>query len=120
MSTSDYDICKEFAGMDDNIVGVGIIENMKIVAAYSNGILPVPKGEKFQQMVIQSEIFISIAKSNTDFFGRLRYVSMSFETVDVLLFSLPNESNNNKPRLCAIRVFRPYDMTKLLTKLHIA
>jgi exonuclease III len=121
MSTDDYNICKSFAEMDDNIRGAGIIENMKVVAIYSKRNIPLPKEERFQLMVSQSEIFVSIAKSNADFFGRLRYVTASFESSDIIFFFLPNgSSSNNKPGLFGIRVLRPYDMTKLLEKLHIS
>lgn len=120
MSTDDYNICKSFAEMDDNILGAGIIENMKVVAIYSKSDVPLPKEERFQLMVSQSEIFVSIAKSTADFLGRLRYVTAAFESSDIIFFSLPNGSSNNKPRLFGIRVLRPYDMTKLLEKLHIS
>ncbi len=121
MSSSDYDICKAFAEADDNILGAGIVEDMKFTASYSKSGRPLQRGEKFQQLMIQEEIFVSMAKSNTEWFGRFRYFTMSFERYDVILFSLPNgRSSNDKPRLLGIGVSRPYDMTKLLEKLHIA
>lgn len=119
MSSSDYDICKAFAEADDSILGAGIVEDMKFVAWYSKRGRPRPEGEKFQQLVIQSEIFVSMAKSNSDLFGRFCYVAMSYETQDIILLSLPNGSSNNKPRLLGIPVSKPYDVTKLLEKLHI-
>ncbi len=122
MSTRDFDMCKAFAEKDDNILGVGIIEDMKFVARYSkpNSSIPIPEGEKLQELVIQSELFVSMAKASTEWFGRFRYITVSFETHDILLFSLPQGGkNNNKPRLLGIRVLRPYDMMKILEKLHI-
>ncbi len=119
MSTNDYDICKSVANVDDNILGVGIIEDMGVTALYSKQNVPLPNEERIKLMVIQSEIFVGIAKSNADFFGRRRYTMASFETADSLFFSLPR-GTNNKVRTLVIRVSRPYDVTKLLTKLHIA
>ena len=54
--------------------------------------------------------------------GTFHYVSMSYEGVDIILLPLPNERNtgNKKPRLLGISVIKPYDVTKLLEKLHIA
>ncbi len=119
-SSSDYDICKAFAEADDSIFGAGIVEDMEFVAWYSKRGRPRPKEEKFQQLVIQAEIFVSLAKSNADLFGRFHYVAMSYEDLDIILISLPNGSrSNNKPRLLGITVSKPYDVTKLLEKLHI-
>jgi hypothetical protein len=118
MPTSDYNTCKEFAEMDGTILGAAIIEDMEISALYSKQNTTLPKGEKFRQMVIQSEMFVRIAKANADFFGRLRYAMASFETFDSLFFSLP-QGANNKVRTLVIRVSRPYDVTKLLERLHI-
>jgi hypothetical protein len=116
---SDYDICKAFAEADDTILTAAIVEDMKYTARYAKDNLQLPKGENFQQLVIQSDIFVSMAKSNSDWFGRFRYVSISYESFDIILFSLPKRSNN-KSRLFGIRVARPYDMTKLLEKMHVA
>lgn len=121
MTGNDYDICKSFAQMDENIMGAGIIDNMKVVAIYSKQIVPMPKWEKFEQLVIQPELFVSMDKSNADLFGRFRYFSMSYECIDIILFLIPNgrSSSDNEPRLLDISVSRPNDMTKLLEKLHI-
>lgn len=119
MSSNDYDICKGFTDMDDNILGTGIIENMEVAAMYSKPNVPLPKEERFKLMIIQSEIFVSMAKSNTDFFGRLRYLVCSFETSDVVFFPLPSRENN-KVRTLIIRVSRPYDVTTFVNKMHIA
>ena len=117
-SNNDYDICKSFTDMDEHILGTGIIENMKVAAMYSKPNLPLPKEEKFQLMIIQSEIFVSMAKSNTDFFGRLRYVATSFESSDIVFFPLPTGADN-KLRTLVVQVLRPYDIMKLLKKMHL-
>ena len=116
---SDYDICKSFAEMDDNILGVGIIEDMEATAVYLKQHLPLPDEDRIKMMVIHSEMFVSIAKSNADIFGRLRYSLASFEVSDSLFFSLPRRENN-KVRTLVIRILRPYDITKFLEKLHIS
>ncbi len=119
MDTNDYDICKSFAEMDDNILAAAIIEDMEVAALYSKQNMALPNGERFKQMVIQSEVFLSIAKANADFLGRLRYAMASFETFDSLFFSL-QRGTNNKVRTLVVRVSRPYDVTKLLERLHVA
>ncbi len=118
-NNSDYYICKEFAEMDDNIISVGIIEEMQATAAYLKKKLPLPNEERIKLMVVHSEMFLSIAKSNADIFGRLRYSLASFETADSLFFSLPRRESN-KVRTLVIRIVRPYDITKFLRKLHIS
>ncbi len=118
MSTNDYDICKSFTDMDDHILGTGIIENMAVAAMYSKPNVLLPKEEKFQLMIIQAELFVSMAKSNADFFGRLRYVATSFESSDIVFFPLPSGADN-KLRTLVIQILRPYDIMMLLKKLHI-
>jgi hypothetical protein len=118
-SSSDYNICKAFAEADNSIFGAGIVEDMEFVAWYSKRGRPRPKEGKFQQLVIQAEIFVSLAKSNADLFGRFHYVAMSYEDMDIILISLPNGRSNNKPRLLGVSVSKPYDVTKVLEKLHI-
>ncbi len=121
MPSNEYDFCKAFAENDENIMTAAIVEDMKFVARYSkpNNNIPVQQGAKFQELVIQAEIFVSMARSNIEWFGHFRYVSVSFETHDIILFSLPIGSSNKKPRLFGIRVVRPHDMTKILAKLRI-
>ncbi len=119
MSSRDYGICRTVAEVDDNIAAVGIIEEMEIAGLFYKPNVPIPKGEKISQMVVQYEMLVSIAKSNDDFFGSLRYLLASFETYDSLFFSLPRGANN-KVRTLVIRISRPYDITKLLDKLYIA
>jgi hypothetical protein len=117
-NNDDYDICKSITESDEHILGTGILENMAVAAIYSKPNLPLPKEEKFQLMIIQAEIFISMAKSNTDFFGRLRYVTTSFESSDIVFFPLPSGADN-KLRTLVVQILRPYDITKLLNKMHI-
>jgi hypothetical protein len=71
MTANDYDICKAVAEMEDNILGVGIIEDMEVTALFYKRNVPVPKEEKFKLMVVQYEMIVSIVKSNTDFFWGL-------------------------------------------------
>ena len=90
MSVSDYNICKAFAEADGSIFGAGIVEDIEFVAWYSKRGRPRPNEGKFQQMVIQAEIFVSLAKSNADLFGRFHYVALSYEDSYIILISLPN------------------------------
>ena len=112
MCSSDQDTCKVIANLDDNILGAGIIENLALVSIFSKPNVPLPKEEKFNLMFAQSEIMISIAKSNADFFGGFRYVVSSFENSDTMFFPSKNETTG-KDRVIVLQVLRPCDHEKI-------
>ena len=113
MSANDLGMCKAIVDMDSNILGAGIIENLALVAMYAKPDVPIPKEEKFNLMFAQSEIMISIAKTNTDFFGPFRFIASSFEKSDIMFFPLRNESNA-RDRVLVIQVQRPCDHEKIM------
>jgi hypothetical protein len=109
---NDDEMCKAIANLENNILGAGIIENLSLVAMYSKPGVSLPKEEKFNLMFAQSEIMISIAKSNADFFGRFRYIVSSFEKSDTMF--LPSRSEGSgKDRIVVIQVQRPCDHEKI-------
>lgn len=112
MSAGDQDLCKSITDLEDNILGAGIIENLALVSIYSRSDVPLPKDEKFNLMFAQSEIMISIAKSNTDFFGGFRYIVSSFERSDIMFFPIINR-NTGKERIIVLQVLRPCDHEKI-------
>ena len=110
--SNDKELCREIAGQDSNILGVGIIENLVLKAIFAKPGVPLPKEDKFSLMFAQSEILISIAKSNTDFFGSFRYVVSSFEKSDIMF--LPSRSKDSaRDRIIVIQVLRPCDHEKI-------
>lgn len=111
MSAGDNDTCRGIVDVDERILGAGIIENLALVAIYAKPNVPLPKEDKFNLMIAQSEILTSIAKSNTDFFGYFRYIVSSFEKSDVMFFPLPMQGGKN--RLLVIQVTRPCDHEKI-------
>jgi hypothetical protein len=127
MSITDYEICKNITDMQDNILGAGIIENLQVAAMYTKPKVPLPNKERFKLMFAQSGILVNIAKTNSDFFGRLRFIVCSFENSDIafLPFTRSNyagrktRNSNNNERILVIQILRPYEMTELLKRLHI-
>jgi hypothetical protein len=115
MSASDYDTCKAIADMQDNILGAGLIENLQVAAMYAKPNVPLPEEEKFKLMFAQSEILVNVAKTNEDFFGRVRYLVSSFENSDVVF--LPYRSKTDRDRTLVIQILRPYDHDKIAEKI---
>jgi hypothetical protein len=79
-------------------------------------------------MFAQAAIFISIAKNQTDFFGRLDSIACSFESSDIVFFPFTMSSGQEKKeknnadkeeKTLVIQILRPYEMTELLKRLHI-
>lgn len=70
-------------------------------------------------MISQAELLVSMAKSNADWFGRLRYVSTSFEGSDIVFFPLQSRGEDKKIRTLVLQLLRPYDIMMLLKKLHV-
>ena len=112
MSADDDTLCREIVDIQDNIVGAGIIESLVLVAIHVRPGVPLPKQEKFNLMFAQSEVMISIAKTNTDFFGYFRYIVSSFEKSDIMFFPLKARSGN-RDRILVIQVLRPCDHEKI-------
>jgi hypothetical protein len=108
MSEDDMAICKAVVDMDSNILGAGIIENLELAAMHARPDVPLPKQEKFSLMFSQSEIMISIAKTNADFFGPFRYIVSSFQNSDIMFFPL-NTGKKIGDRILATQVMRPCD-----------
>lgn len=113
MSATDYDACREIANLSDSILGTGIIEDMEIVAMYAKPKVPLPNEERFRQMFIQSQVLVSIVKSNADYFGRVRYLVSSFDSSDVVFFPLARRegggTGKDKERILVVQILRPCD-----------
>lgn len=92
MSSSDYNISKVITDRQDDILGVRIIENVRVAATYAESKVPLPNEERFTPMFAQSEIFVNIANSQVDFFGRFRYVVCSFEDSNIVFLPFTSGS----------------------------
>lgn len=105
MSTSEQDVCKAVAEMQDNILGAGIIEKLQLATMYAKPKVPLPREEEFRLMLAQSEVLVSIVRTNEDFFGRFRHIVISYGNSDVVLFPFPN----NTAKIFVVQILRPYD-----------
>ncbi len=55
---------------------------------------------------IQTELMVSMAKNNEDFFGELGYLMFHSKLLDVFLFPL---DRNRRLKILTVAVKRPYD-----------
>ncbi len=107
MNRSGYNECKTIVELNESILGTGIIRDLRVQAMYARPGVPLPNEDKLKLMFAQSEVLMSVAKSNTDFFGPVRHLVFSFENSDTMFFPFQKE------RTLVIQILRPYDQEKI-------
>jgi hypothetical protein len=110
--------CKEIGQLDDSILLAAVIENAVLLGSYFKKPMALPNDQKFKVLRIQSELMVSMAKNNEDFFGELGYLMFHSKLLDMFLFPL----KGRKTRILAVAVKRPYDHDKVAEKIlrHLA
>jgi hypothetical protein len=94
-------------------MGAGIIEKAKLVAMYTKPGTPMPSGEEFGKLFLQSEIIGSIMKTNIDFFGQPKFFALSFEQCDLYFFLL---SKYGLTGILAVQIMQPYNYEDIVSR----
>ena len=72
-----------------------------------------PNEHRFKVLRIQTELMLSMAKNNEDFFGELSYLMFHSQLLDMFLFPL---GKGRKLKLLAVAVKRPYEHDQIARK----
>ena len=76
------------AEQHEDILIVAVLQNDKAPDWYVKPGIPVPTESRYANMIIQTQLIISIIKNNQDYLGKLEHVFVSQGMVDVALFPL--------------------------------
>ena len=104
MGSAD-DQCKEITLLDDSILMAAMIENANLVGSFARKPMVPPNEQRFKVLRIQTELMVSMAKNNEDFFGELGYLMFHSKLLDVFLFPV---SKGKKMKILAVMAKRPY------------
>lgn len=107
---NERDICKTVVSFHRNILGAVVIEQGDLVASHIKPLTPLPERERFRNMILQIHALISIPHSNEDFFGKVGYVMINHENMDVFIFPLILKY---PARILAFSIRTPYNHEKL-------
>ena len=105
--------CKKIGELDNSILLVAIIENAALLGSHFKKPMVLPNEQKFKVLRIQSELMVSMAKNNEDFFGELGYLMFHSKLLDMFLFPLKGRNT----RILAVAVKRPYDHDSIAEKI---
>jgi hypothetical protein len=97
--------CRELCLLDDNILLAAIIENANLLGVHSKKPMASPNEHRFKVLRIQTELMVSTAKNNEDFFGELGYLMFHSRHLDMFLFPM---SKGRKLKILAVAVKQPY------------
>jgi hypothetical protein len=106
--------CKDIVELDRSILLVAIIENANLLGSYFKKPMVPPNEQRFKVLRIQTELMVSMAKNNEDFFGELSYLMFHSKLLDVFLFPV---GKSRKLKLVAVAVKRPYDHDQIAKKI---
>ena len=105
--------CREISSLDDSILMTAIIENANLLGSYVKKPMAPPNEQKFKVLRIQTELMVSMARNNEDFFGELGYLMFHSKHLDVFLFPI---SKGRKARILAIILKPPYNHDEITKK----
>lgn len=108
------DQCRKVCMLDDRILLVAIIENASLLGMYSKKPMAPPNERRFKVLRIQTELMVSMAKNNEDFFGELGYLMFHSRHLDMFLFPM---SRGRKLRIMAVAAKQPYDHEDIVEKI---
>jgi hypothetical protein len=80
--------CKEIVALDDNIFLAAIVENANLLGLHFKKSMDPPNEQRFKVLRVQTELMISMAKNNEDYFGELEYLMFHSKLLDMFLFPL--------------------------------
>ena len=105
--------CREVCLLDDNILLAAIIENANLLGVHSKKPMAPPNEHCFKVLRIQTELMVSMAKNNEDFFGELGYMMFHSRHLDMFLFPM---NRGRKLRIMAVAAKQPYDHKEIVDK----
>ena len=100
------ELCKDIVELDRSILLAAMIENADLLGSYFKKPMVPPNEQRFKVLRIQTELMLSMAKHNEDFFGEVSYLMFHSKLLDVFLFPV---GKSRKLKLLAAAVKRPYD-----------
>ena len=108
------DHCREVVELDRSILLAAIIENANLLGSYIKRPMVPPNEQRFKVFRIQTELMVSMAKNNEDFFGDLSYLMFHSKLLDVFLFPI---GRSRRLKLLAVALKRPYDHDLIARKI---
>jgi uridylate kinase len=106
--------CREVCLLDENILLAAIIENANLLGVYSKKPMAPPNEQRFKVLRIQTELMVSMAKNNEDFFGELGYLMFHSRHLDMFLFPM---GRSRKLKIMAVAVKQPYNHEDIVDKI---
>lgn len=98
--------CREIVDLDKSILLAAVIENADLLGYFSKKPMVPPNEHRFKVLRIQTELMLSMAKNNEDFFGELSYMMFHSRHLDLFLFPI---GKSRKLKLLAVAVKKPYE-----------
>jgi hypothetical protein len=105
--------CREIVELDKSILLAAVIENADLLGCFFKKPMVPPNEHRFKVLRIQTELMLSMAKHNEDFFGELSYLMFHSQLLDMFLFPL---GKGRKLKLLAVAVKRPYEHDQIAKK----
>lgn len=114
MVTAAVEHCREIVELDKSILLAAIIENANLLGSYFKKPMVPPNEHRFKVLRIQTELMVSMARNNEDFFGELSYLMFHSKHLDVFLFPI---GRTRRLKLLATAVKRPYNHEQVVRKI---
>jgi hypothetical protein len=99
--------------LSESILGNAIISDGKIIEMCRTERLPMPEEERLKNMMIQGVVMTAIPKTNEDYFGEFRTITITHEFMDVVL--IPLEDKETVSYLCVL-MKAPYEGEEIMSK----
>jgi hypothetical protein len=112
---NEQEISKEIANLHDNILAAGVLENQQLVGRYIKDNLPQPDEERLRLAFARPEIIFGILNTDHDYLGAVRYLIVSFEKYDLILF---RHSAERESRILYVRTKRNFRGEEILQKIY--
>jgi hypothetical protein len=106
--------CREIVELDRSILLAAIIENANLLGSHFRKTMVPPNEQRFKVFRIQTELMLSMAKNNDDYFGELSYLMFHSKLLDVFLFPM---GKSRRLKLMAVALKRPYDHDQITRKI---
>src|SRR5574338_927779 len=99
-------ICENVCNSKDSILAAWMFRDAEIVSSHLKPSFPAPNASELKKFLVQAHLMISMASTNQQMYGRMNYVSGSFEHADYYIFPIAGEDE----MLLALACVRPYSI----------
>ncbi|HKU48385.1 MAG TPA: hypothetical protein VJP79_00420 [Nitrososphaera sp.] len=99
-------LCENVCNSTQNILAAWVFRDAELVSSFLKPSFPLPNSSEQKKFLVQAHLMVSMASTNQQMYGKLNYVSGSFQHADYYIFPMTDDNEV----LLAVACVKPYSV----------